>query len=312
MLYATIILMGLGVAIMQPALPPLVRSWLPSRIGFGTAVYTNGLLAGEIAPVMITPLVLPLVTGSWRLSLAFWSLPVVAIAIWIMALAPRADAQQVHPAVWWPDWSSRLVWELALIFGGVTSMYFTTNNFLPVYLKSIGRPELIESALIALNLGQLPASFLLLIFAGRIVRQVWPYVCGGIAALGSIGVLVAPTTGVSVTAASALLGFCCGTMLILVLALAPLLCAPEDMAGTSAAVFTLSYGLAVIVPVVSGALWDLTGIPPMVFLPIAMAALLLLMLAPPSQSAGRCCNVRGSARPGGVGGSRTGRPTQQL
>ena len=72
MLYATTTLMALGVAIMQPALPPLVRSWLPARTGFGTAVYTNGLLAGEIAPVVITPFVLPLMDTSWRFSLVVW------------------------------------------------------------------------------------------------------------------------------------------------------------------------------------------------------------------------------------------------
>src|SRR5206468_415547 len=31
-LYAATIVMGAGVAIMQPALPPLVRQWLPKRI----------------------------------------------------------------------------------------------------------------------------------------------------------------------------------------------------------------------------------------------------------------------------------------
>ena len=45
---------GFGVAIMHPSLPPLVRSWLPHRIGFGTAVFTNGLLVGEILPVALT------------------------------------------------------------------------------------------------------------------------------------------------------------------------------------------------------------------------------------------------------------------
>jgi CP family cyanate transporter-like MFS transporter len=31
-----------------------VRGWLPHRIGFGTAVFTNGLLVGEILPVALT------------------------------------------------------------------------------------------------------------------------------------------------------------------------------------------------------------------------------------------------------------------
>src|SRR5262245_54527829 len=46
-LYTFTILMGAGIAVMQPALPALVREWLPHRISFGTAVYINGLLVGE-------------------------------------------------------------------------------------------------------------------------------------------------------------------------------------------------------------------------------------------------------------------------
>ena len=39
---------------MQPALPAVVRQWLPDRVGFATAVFTNGLIAGEIVPVSTT------------------------------------------------------------------------------------------------------------------------------------------------------------------------------------------------------------------------------------------------------------------
>ena len=44
--------------------------------------------------------------------------------------------------------------------------------------------------------------------------------------------------------------------------------------------FTISYSCAVIVPVISGALWDLTGIAAMAFLPIALCGILLVILAP--------------------------------
>ncbi|MGH7212524.1 MAG: MFS transporter, partial [Acetobacteraceae bacterium] len=64
---ATTVLLCLGIAVMQPALPPLVRAWAPARIGFATAVYTNGLLVGEIVPVAWVPQpVLPLIGGGWR------------------------------------------------------------------------------------------------------------------------------------------------------------------------------------------------------------------------------------------------------
>src|ERR1043166_1699699 len=81
-LYAATIVMAFGVAIMQPALPPLTRQWLPDRVGFATAVYSNGLLIGEIVPTALTiPLVLPLVSGSWRLAFVVWAVPPALIAL---------------------------------------------------------------------------------------------------------------------------------------------------------------------------------------------------------------------------------------
>jgi CP family cyanate transporter-like MFS transporter len=44
--------------------------------------------------------------------------------------------------------------------------------------------------------------------------------------------------------------------------------------------FTISYSCAVIVPVISGLAWDLTGIASMAFLPIALCGILLVILAP--------------------------------
>ena len=278
LVYSATILMSLGIAIMQPALPLLVRNWLPGHIAFGTAVYSNGLLIGEILPVAITPLLLPFVGASWRSSIMLWSLPVLLIAVWIWLTAPKDAPQVLQLQKWWPNWRSALVWNVGLMFGCITSMYFTVNGFLPVYLHTIGRDDLIESALVALNLGQLPASFLLLFIARRLVMRAWPYVCGALGALASI-ILLIVSAGISTTLASAVLGFCCGAILILALALPPLLCPPQDVAPTSAAIFTLSYGCAVVVPVASGVVWDWSGLPASAFLPIGTCALVLLALA---------------------------------
>src|SRR5262245_9181993 len=275
LLYSATIMMSLGVAIMQPTLPLLVRTWLPDHIAFGTAVYSNGLLIGEIVPVAVTPFLLPFVGTSWRISIVVWSIPVLMIAAWILLTAPKDAPQIIQRQRWWPNWRRGLVWQLGLIFGCITSMYFTVNGFLPIYLHSIGQDDLIESALLALNLGQLPASILLLFVASRLVMRAWPYFCCALGAFASIIFLVFGT-GILTTLASAALGFCCGAILILALALPPLLCPPQDVASTSAAVFTLSYGCAVIVPVASGVVWDWTGSPASAFLPVGTCALLLL------------------------------------
>jgi CP family cyanate transporter-like MFS transporter len=286
-LYAMTIMMGAGVAIMQVSMPPVVRLWTPQRIGFATAVYTNGLLIGEVLPVALTiPLVLPLV-GNWQWSFVFWSVPVVLIALAVLVFAPRtATATTTVRRRWWPDWNDPLIWKLGLMLGAVNAMYFGTNAFIPDYLTRTGQAEWISATLTALNVGQLPASFVLLGVAGRLERAAWPYVvCGVVSIAAMIGMLAG--TGMLVVASAATLGCFVAATLILALALPPLLAPPDDVHRVTAAMFTISYSCAVIVPVISGTIWDLTGIPHTAFVPIGLMGVLLIVLAPSINNIGK-------------------------
>jgi len=49
---------------------------------------------------------------------------------------------------WWPDWRDTLIWRLGLMLGMVNATYFTTNAFLPDYLRSNGQSEWISAALV--------------------------------------------------------------------------------------------------------------------------------------------------------------------
>jgi CP family cyanate transporter-like MFS transporter len=279
-LYAMTIAMGAGVAIMQVTMPPAVRAWVPSRIGFATAVYTNGLLVGEILPVaFMLMLVLPLV-GTWQWGFVFWSVPVAGIALAVLIFAPRAaNSAQLTRRKWWPDWRSTLIWKLGIVLGTINATYFTSNAFLPDYLRSNGQGEWISAALTGLNIGQLPASFILLAVAGRLERHAWPYVaCGVLCVIATAGIVFG--SGPWIVAATTLQGFAAAGILILVLALPPLLAAPDDVHRVTAAMFTISYSCAVIVPVLSGFAWDMTGIAAMAFLPIALCGIVLVILAP--------------------------------
>jgi MFS transporter, CP family, cyanate transporter len=284
LLYAATILTGVGVAVMQPALPQLVRTWLPDRIAFGTAVYTNGLLIGEILPVaLMLPVVLPMVGGSWRFGFVAWALLTAAIALAVLLFAPRKHMLNLAAATtnrrWWPDWRSSLLWRLGLMLGSVNAMYFSTNAFLPEYLHHIGRDDLISIALTANNVGQLPASLLLLWLAGRVQGRRAPYVLLGLLAAASIFAIMFGN-GVVIVAGAAVLGFGAAATLVLMLALPPLLSAPDDVHRMSAGMFTISYTCGVVVPIISGLGWDLTGIPAVAFAPIALSALPLIVLAP--------------------------------
>lgn len=280
-LYAMTVAMAAGVAIMQVSMPPAVRAWVPHKIGFATAVYTNGLLIGEVAPVaLMLPLVLPLV-GGWQGGFAFWSAPVAAIALLVLLFAPRQAATNGASVRrrWWPDWGSLLIWRLGFMLGTVNAIYFGTNAFLPDYLNHYGQGAWISAALTGLNAGQLPASALLLMFASRLELKAWPYVASGLLTLLAMAGIVFGS-GPVVVAAATLIGFSASSVLILALALPPLLAPPDDVHRVTAAMFTISYSWAVVVPVISGALWDASGFASMAFLPLALCGIVLAVLSP--------------------------------
>ena len=281
-LYAATVAMGAGIAIAQPAMPPLVRAWQPDRIGFATAVYTNGFLMGATAAAALSlPLVLPLVGGSWRLGFAAWAAPVVVTAVLVPLLAPRGGQRESAVTVlgWWPDWRSPLLWRLGILFGSNNSTYFTTNAFLSDYLNAHGAADLIGPALTALNVGQIPMSFALMAAAGRLQNRLWPYVVSGLGVLAGLAAVVFGT-GVVIIAGAAFIGLSLTLSFVLILALPPLLSAPGDVHRMAAGMFSISYSTAVLVPAVSGLLWDFTGVPGMAFAPTAVCGVLLAALAP--------------------------------
>jgi CP family cyanate transporter-like MFS transporter len=280
-LYAMTIGTSAGVAIMQVTMPSAVRDWLPDRIAFATAVYTNGLLIGEILPVaLMLPLVLPLVGGSWEWGFVAWSVPCALIALLVGGLSPKSESGGgAARRRWWPDWRNLLIWRLGLMLGTVNAIYFATNAFIPDYLRGHGEGEWISAALTALNMGQLPASALLLVFARRLQLKAWPIVSVGVICIfGTAGIVFAP--GVWIVVAATLMGFAASSILILVLALPPLLSPPDDVHRVTAAMFTISYSCAVIIPIISGMAWDWSGLAAMAFAPIAVSGVLLILLAP--------------------------------
>ena len=279
MLDAATFLMCLGVAVMQPALPPLVREWAPTRVGFATAVYTNGLLVGEVIPSAFVPhLTLPAIGGGWRASLAAWAVPVLGIALLVAVLGrrPTIDADAPAPR-WWPDWRDPRVWRLGLLLGGVNAAYFGLNGFLPGWLSANGSPTLVQPALVALNLAQIPASLLMLATSERLLRKPMVYIVAGAALLaGVLGVVATP--GPFAVGWAALFGFSAAVLLTLALALPAALGDTAEVPRLSAAVFTVSYGFAMVAVLAGGRLSDISGTPALAFLPFVFSASAVTLL----------------------------------
>jgi MFS transporter, CP family, cyanate transporter len=282
-LYLTSVLMSVGIAVMQPCMAAAVREWLPRRPAFGTAVYTNGLIMGEIIPVAtMLSLVLPYFAGNWRIALGVWAVPLIATAAAVAAFAPRAAATAAarRTARWFPQWNSRLNWRIGMTLGSITSTYFCLNGFLPACLNASGHPELIGEALTALNAGQAPASLLLLLTADRLQGKRWPFLTLGVLfCVCVVGIMT--SAGAWTVFWAGVVGFSCGAALSLGLALAPLLCDdPNDVALTSAAALSIAYGFAMLVSFVSGVAWDWAGHATAALIPILLGCIPILISTP--------------------------------
>ena len=275
-LYAATLLMGFGVAIFQPCLSTLVRLWAPARSWLANAVSTNGMVMGiTLVSALTIPVVLPAVGGSWRLDLLAWCVPgLVATTLFVVAAmrartgASLADAPARHG---WPNWRSRELWLLGIALGTNNALFFASNAFVPDYLTSTGRADMIGTTLAWLNGSQLIGSFVMLAMSERLQRQSWPFtIFGPLTALGLIGMMLGDGIWMIVSAAAT--GIAASATFVVTFGLPAILSPPGEVHRMAGGMFTISYGLALVVPVLCGACWDLTGLPWTSFLPMVLCA----------------------------------------
>jgi MFS transporter, CP family, cyanate transporter len=259
-LFSMTVVMGVGVAIAQPAMPSLVALWLPRQVGIATAAFSNGFLIGEILPAALTvPFVLSLVGGSWEWALAFWSLPVAltAIAVFLATRHEPRAADQPRP-LWMPDWRDPTTWWLGITLGTASAIYFGLNAFIPDYMRATHQPELITPSLTCLNLFQLPASFVVGGLSRQVLGRRWPFVATGLLTLAAMaGFVFLP--GIWQAIAAGVVGYAAAQVFMLVLALPPMLTKPDDVHRLTAGITTIQYTIGFLAPVLAGILWDLTG-----------------------------------------------------
>lgn len=273
-LFAMTFVMGIAIAAVQPVMPTLAQDWHPEETGLATATYVNGLLVGEVLSVSLTlPLALPL-TGSWEASIGVWSVP-VALTVFLLARKERWTRGEVPDrASWWPDWSNRRIWQLGMMQGGASALYFASNTFIPTYLHAAGRAGMVGISLAALNIAQLPASVLLALWPLRLGGR--RAALAGVAVLSLAGLLAfLALPGVMAVAGAAAIGFCTSWVLIVTLALPPRLASAGDVHRVSAGMFAIGYACAFVAPVLGGLAWDATGAPASAFLPAAIGALII-------------------------------------
>jgi MFS transporter, CP family, cyanate transporter len=273
MLFAFTVVFALGVALAQPAMPSLAQAWFPTRIGRAIAIYSNGLLVGEVIAASIT-LPLLLAPFGWQVALAVWAVPAAIVLVLWLTLTPASEGAVATAGAWLPDWRNGRMLRVGLLMGGASLVYFGMNSWIPDTLDARHEHGLIPLTLGALNVMQLPVSFWLTLRGDAMLGRRWPYVVAGVGSVVAVtGYALAPAGTAPFWAGLA--GATSSLAFILNLGL-PALFTPSEVARTSGFMFTVGYGAAFFGPALGGVAWDWSGHFRFALLPMLVGALAML------------------------------------
>lgn len=277
-LFASTLLVGVGIAAAQTILPVLVRTHFADHPMMITSLYSLGITLGAGIPAAASA---PLrdAIGSWEAALAFWALFAIAAMAVLVPIA-RRSRPAAGGALVVPPWRERRAWEIALFFGGASGLYFVILAWLaPVYEDHGWSPTKAGLLLTLLTVAQAVGT-LLLTWRARRVHDRRPLLIAALAVLAAGMAAVAVTPYSAPVVWALLLGLGNGIVFPLMLVL-PVDYAPDAaMAARLAGMgFGVGYLLASIGPVLAGALRDLTGTYAAPFAAYAGICLVLMLLA---------------------------------
>lgn len=270
------LLLMLGAGFGNVLLPSAVKRFTPNSIGPITAAYATIMAIGSALPPLLAVPIADEV--GWRVSLASWSLVVVAAIVpWILltvraarrrAAARIAASQGDEPDdITEPDTHrfaqlarSRTVWGITIPFTISSISAYVTFALLPVMLQELaGVSAATAGSLLALfAITGMPLALAAPVLTARL-RTPTPIVLASMVlfGLGYAGLLIAPTAAPVVWVAAIGLGQVSFPMCLTLFSLRT--ASAENAANVSGFVQTVGYSIAAISPLALGALHELTG-----------------------------------------------------
>ena len=285
MLLTASIVMGLGIAVFQTALPAATRAWTPSHIALGSTVYLNGMMLGELSGAGLTlPLVLPLAAGDWRYALILWAIPIFLIAVLVAVSRPPLESinKPVDPAYpstinSLPNWNDLRVWQYGLLLAGSVIAFFIINVFCGTLLQSRGETQALPGLLFAYNAMPLLASFIVLSTPKWIGRRAPIAVTILLSIAGLAGFIFLESW--ASWGAAVVTGCASTVMLILLVSLPPAISSGIAVTRLSAGMTLIGFTIAFALSLIGGWLADKTDwiemalVPSLIFIIITLAAL---------------------------------------
>jgi MFS transporter, CP family, cyanate transporter len=254
-LFAFSALMALSVAVAQPAMAVIVRTWFPGAIQRASTAFACALGLGGLAGAALSLRVAGVV--GWRGDFVAWGLLAFAVGIAWLVLAPRrAAGGGGQPGGIGTLVRDPAVWHVAAMFGCQSLIFYAAASWIPFQLRGYG-PGYLTVVLLLLNVVNTPVTLVLVALPWPWAHSRLHYGLGG--ALITIGTggfalgltdlawLWAPVLGIGTAMTFA------GTVAL------PALLAPRGQAaGYSALVLTAGYAISFAGPFLGGVLIDAT------------------------------------------------------
>lgn len=259
-------LFGLGVALLQVALPVYLRD-RALDVARATAIYTNGLLVGEVLVTVSTPALVHVLGAGWRLAFLLWTSPLfVLLGLFLFTggragHAPAGAADGGTAPAWWSSV------RLGVIMSGSASMYFAANAYLPRVLDLSGQGGLIAPGLGMLNGAQLLASVWLIWLGRRALRGAAHLLGFALCACAGLAGLLLLSAGWADLPLAGVCGFGTAGMLTLVLSRATRTGDAHTSRRVVSRTLFVGYTLAFVLPSFGGWLADRSGWPAAALLP---------------------------------------------
>ncbi len=188
LLYIGTILIGVGIAFGNVLAPGMIKSKFPMRIGIMTAYYTVVMnIFGALSSYGAAPLL-----KSFNYNIALGLIGVVtliALIVWTFQLRNHEQQVTVDTTDAVNVWKSPLAWQITLLMGGQSLIFYSLINWLPEFLLSYEIPVTYAGLYLSiLQLAIIPLTFVTPLYATKLRSQVIPTAFTG--ALFTIGILI--------------------------------------------------------------------------------------------------------------------------
>ena len=259
-LYATVLMIGVGFAGAQTFMPAVVKRYLGARGAPVMALVATVMTAGSGVAAGTTAL-LAVAFGSWAGALASWSiLAIAALVLWALAMRNLAPAPVERASGLGLPWRSATACRLSLVVATSALLFWSVLAWLAPVYRERGWSDPETGGLLAANaVAQVTTSLVLAALAGR-SRDRRPWLVSGLLAamVGFLGVALLPAAAPWVW--SVIIGAAVG-LLFPIGMLLPLDYAsdPREVRRLTAMSLSIGYVLAALGPFALGWLRGVTG-----------------------------------------------------